>query len=81
MVIELITAHEADQQIRLKRPLGCDEQGRYPEAAHAATAEGIDPDVWLAASLRDNLYFWTIVGTALSVLGFGGALLAGWRPW
>ncbi len=29
----------------LRRPLGCDQQGRFPEAAHAATEVGQEDDL------------------------------------
>ena len=41
---QIITAHEADQLIRLRRPLGTEYQGRYPEAAHPCTDLGSDDD-------------------------------------
>ena len=44
MTIEIITAHEADQLVRLRRPLGTEYQGRFPEAAHACTDVGDDDD-------------------------------------
>ena len=44
MHIDITTEHEATQTRLIKQPLGLDYQGRHPEAAHAATAEGADDD-------------------------------------
>ena len=44
MHIDITTEHEAAQARLIKQPLGLDYQGRHPEAAHAATAEGADDD-------------------------------------
>ena len=78
MTIEIITAHEADQLIRLRRPLGTDQQGRHPEAAHACTDVGADE--WVAFTVRETVVFWSVVIGGTAALGLIVAVIAGWRP-
>ena len=57
----ITTAHEAEQQALLRLPLGCDYQGRHPEAAHSATDVGAGADEWVPCNWRDTLAFWATV--------------------
>ena len=46
-------------------PLGCDQQGRYPEAAEAATEVGADDDPpanwWIAMAVDIGLAFCVVM--------------------
>ncbi len=81
MTIEIITAHEADQLIRMRRPLGTDQQGRHPEVAHAATSIGSDDAVeaWRREGIRAAIWFWSCTLGGCAVLAVVGALAMGWR--
>lgn len=52
-------------------PLGCDQQGRYPEAAEAATEVGADdpPANWWAAMAVDIVIAVCFVTTIYVILG------------
>jgi hypothetical protein len=56
-------------------PLGCDQQGRYPEAAEAATDIGQDDDLtsfdWAALIIIGTVVAVTVVAGALALLGGG----------
>jgi hypothetical protein len=57
-----------------KLPKGCDQQGRYPEAAEAATDIGQDEDLmtpfdWAALVISGVVVVVTVVAAALSMLG------------
>jgi len=58
-----------------KVPLGCDQQGRYPEAAEAATDIGQDDDLtsfdWAALIIIGTVAAVTVVAGALALLGGG----------
>ena len=58
-----------------KVPLGCDQQGRYPEAAEAATDIGQDDDLtsfdWAALIIIGTVVAATVVVGALALLGGG----------
>ena len=59
-----------------KVPLGCDQQGRYPEAAEAATDIGQDDDDltsfdWAALIIIGTVVAVTVVVGALALLGGG----------
>ena len=58
-----------------KVPLGCDQQGRYPEAAEAATDIGQDDDLtsfdWAALIIIGAVAAVTVVAGALALLGGG----------
>ena len=58
-----------------KVPLGCDQQGRYPEAAEAATDIGQDDDLtpfdWAALIIIGTVVAVTVVVGALALLGGG----------
>ena len=61
-------------------PNGCDQQGRYLEAAEAATEVGADDDDWEPLTWLQTFAFWagTLVPLALIV---GAAVLASILPW
>lgn len=93
MAVEIITAHEADQIIAMRKPLawpiyaswphctGPCQQGRSlcmtPEACQTGVAE---EDEWEAASWRDEIAFWVAVAAGTATLGLLLALAVGWRP-
>jgi hypothetical protein len=56
-------------------PYGCDQQGRYPEAAEAATDIGQDDDLnafdWVALLMLAVAVAVTVVVGALTLLGGG----------
>ena len=58
-----------------KVPLGCDQQGRYPEAAEAATDIGQDDGMasfdWAALIIIGTVVAVTVVAGALALLGGG----------
>jgi hypothetical protein len=57
-------------------PLGCDQQGRYPEAAHAASEHDDEPELTLSDRVLHWLTpsrFWT-----LYALVIGAAVLGVW---
>lgn len=60
------------------RPKGCDQQGRYPEAAHAASElDDAEPPQTLTDRIVDWLTparFWKLYGCAI----FGAILLVWW---
>ena len=76
--MEFITAHEADQRAATKLPLGMDYQGRNPEAAHAATAEGADDDYEESpfGAIAGLLSWPCLSGLSLVAMCVGAALLA-----
>jgi hypothetical protein len=57
-------------------PLGCDQQGRYPEAAHAASEHDDEPELTLSDRVLHWLTpsrFWTIYALVI-----GAAVLGVW---
>lgn len=58
-----------------KVPLGCDQQGRYPEAAEPCTDIGQDDDLtpfdWAALIIIGTVAAVTVVAGALAFLGGG----------
>ena len=51
-------------------PLGCDYQGRHPEAAECATDVGADD--WQPLTAWENARFWSaVLAAALVVVGLG----------
>ena len=84
MTIEIITAHEADQRIKLRRPLGTDEQGRYPEVAPLPIDAG-DPDEDLSQFGAFNavpaLAVFLMAVAALVALVLAATGNIGWLSW
>jgi hypothetical protein len=57
----------ADTQVH-RLPLGCDQQGRYPEAAHAAS----EIDDWQPMPTRHAVVFWlALLGVPALVVVLG----------
>lgn len=63
--------HDTEPTVR-KLPLGCDQQGRYLEAAEAATDIGQDDDLtsfdWAALIIIGVVVVVTVVAAALAML-------------
>jgi hypothetical protein len=49
-------------------PLGCDQQGRYPQAAEASTELGADDDDLACASGIVRAVMWTLAAYLLAAL-------------
>lgn len=90
-MIEIITAHEAEQRAEVRKPMarpthptcnGNCMQGRACDctASVADDWEASMSEEWQATTLKDDAWFWGGLAAALLVLVAGAAVMAGWRP-
>ena len=66
----------ADTQMSKHLPLGCDQQGRYPEAAHAACELDDEPPSMTRAEATLVTFIW--IASAGIVVILGAHILAWW---
>jgi hypothetical protein len=66
----------ADTQMRPHLPLGCDQQGRYPEAAHAASELDDELPSMTRAEAKLVTLIWIASAGIVAILG--AHILAWW---
>lgn len=73
--------HLSENRVRIPRiPKGCDQQGRYPEAAECCTDVGADDD---EASIGEGAgaIVWPLVSGLVVLAVFGPLALHLWATW